>query len=1472
MAIPEISYALDPSREEGLAGCIDAVDESGIRGWVIDVARKNRSLPVTAYFGDVPVGKGMTCLARPDVGGRYEAPAYCGFHIHWERSHVPAIDPETAGADAQDLVVVVAAEEGLLRWAGPVSAAALRAWIESGDAVNARYFAGVEEIGAIRVTGFTRDRHSTAPASIEILADDAVVATVVCDLRREGVMPGEEDRDCGFEWRVPASFRDGRRRRLAVRILGTATELPGSGIVVEFAPPAGPSAPFGIFVAPGPVWITGWVADDREADPLAIELHLDGKPVARGLAGQYGPDLEGNQAYPFKSVHTRFSFAMPAQLLDGWEHEVRIVVPGWGAQQLPDATVRWRSADHFGRLEACSGNRVAGWVALPSDADDAARRVPVQIQVDGKLQTHCFLGPVRADVTEAGVGFTAYGFSAAMSGVRGESISASYRDVELRGSRPQAGRAARIKGNVDVITRNTLSGWAVDLERPQEPVELGVYIDGRLSTRFITSQPRADVAGAVALPVTRVGFTEPTPAELKDGAPHLVEIRALSNGALLPSEVQVVQFRSNYTELPSTDRHRVLSEFIARATHAPVRSAGTPLVSIIILNRNGAQILDALFRSFCAVNSLAAYEFIVVDHASSDASLDILAQWSSRGVPLLVLPLPYNGSFSASNNLAVRDHARGRYVLLLNNDIVFVQDVLPAMIDTLERDPRIGVVGVKLLDVVEDQGSNLYPPIQHMGIRYGLFGRNGVLPYDEKLSMDSASEAFRPIHPAGVTGAVMLMRRDEYLATGGLEEAYFYGYEDVDLCLKYRVLNGQEIVCRNDLQVLHHRGYSRLSGREQKVFEQLDTNKVVLMKRWGHALNQFYRASLLRGDRIYTAERLRIAFAVTEDGPDAIAGDYFTALELARAITAAGYAEPVFLSERADWYDLERINVLIVMRHDYDLRSICNARRDLVRIAWIRNHFEAWTAQHWFGRFDLYLSASNRFVGELARRGFRGEWFPIAANPEAMSAGTASADLTAVVGFNGSSWSVERRVESILEELAASVPVVVIGRGWQDSRIAHLHRGILPYDRMADFYASVTVVVDDANASARAWGAANSRVFDSLAAGRLVISNSAAASEELFAGLLPVWHTPEEAVATTQRYLTADAERIALVDRLRSMVLAAHTYSHRASRLWELLQESAASRLRIAIKCPAPAKAEVAWWGDWHLATGLRRALKRMGHSVRIDLLNEWSNPNPCDDAVIVLRGLSAYAPDPRHINILWILSHPDSVSIEECTAYDQVFSASSRHCAHLRTLGIDAQVLLQCADTDLMQPKTPDPSRAHQCLMVANSRGARRRIVADMQEIGRPLAIFGRGWHGLVRDDLIRGELVPHADLPAYYSSAGVVLNDHWPDMARWGFISNRIFDAAACGAYIVSDVVEGLDEVFGDQVKSYRTLAELSALTGDAACAAWSRAQADELRRTVMAGHTYAHRAQKLCARIRAISEAKQAGSHLRVAAEIP
>jgi len=285
---------------------------------------------------------------------------------------------------------------------------------------------------------------------------------------------------------------------------------------------------------------------------------------------------------------------------------------------------------------------------------------------------------------------------------------------------------------------------------------------------------------------------------------------------------------------------------------------------------------------------------------------------------------------------------------------------------------------------------------------------------------------------------------------------------------------------------------------------------------------------------------------------------------------------------------------------------------------------------------------------------------------------------------------------------------------------------------------------------------------------------------------------------------------------------------------------------RWAIVTAAPAGAEAALWGDTWFAQDLAAALRRLGEQVRVVGRRGASAPaRDEDDVVLVLRGLRRVHPR-RSGNrwLLWVISHPDLVQAQEPAEFDAVFAAS----AHWPGPGqAQAVPLLQATNPDRFHPGVGAPDSGEQILFVGSTRGGPRPIVADLLSVGLRPAIYGLGWDGLVDPSLLRGDFLANEQLPAAYASAGLVLNDHWPDMAAQGFLSNRLFDAVATGTRVISDEAVGLAEVFGDLVRTYREPEELLELVRDPSCFP-TRAQRVEGAMDLIREHSFDRRAQAL------------------------
>lgn len=301
-----------------------------------------------------------------------------------------------------------------------------------------------------------------------------------------------------------------------------------------------------------------------------------------------------------------------------------------------------------------------------------------------------------------------------------------------------------------------------------------------------------------------------------------------------------------------------------------------------------------------------------------------------------------------------------------------------------------------------------------------------------------------------------------------------------------------------------------------------------------------------------------------------------------------------------------------------------------------------------------------------------------------------------------------------------------------------------------------------------------------------------------------------------------------------------------------ILVDEKAPRLRWALKTSSPGSSLGDLWGDTYYAHDLAAALRRLGQQVVVDRTSSWDRPatSGWDDVTLTLRGLHRFTPQPDAVNLLWVISHPDKVTVDELReGWDEVYAAGPVWAeAQSLKAGVPIRPLLQATDPARFQRSEAGPG-AGGVLFVGRTRGERRPVVLDAAEVADDLEVYGDdGWERYIAQRHIGGAVMPNTELPRAYSTARVVLNDHWSDMRRGGFLSNRLFDAAATGARIVSDDLPGLTEAFGGQVRTYRTLDELSALLS-ADSSQWpSKDELDAAAARVATDHSFDARAVRL------------------------
>ena len=137
---------------------------------------------------------------------------------------------------------------------------------------------------------------------------------------------------------------------------------------------------------------------------------------------------------------------------------------------------------------------------------------------------------------------------------------------------------------------------------------------------------------------------------------------------------------------------------------------------------------------------------------------------------------------------------------------------------------------------------------------------------------------------------------------------------------------------------------------------------------------------------------------------------------------------------------------------------------------------------------------------------------------------------------------------------------------------------------------------------------------------------------------------------------------------------------------------------------------------------------------------------------------------------------------------------------------------LLQCTDPELFHPRGIAAHRRDRLRRQQPQRdppGCRRARACA----GIPVKVYGGDWEAFIPAASVVAERVPNEEVSPLYEGASVVLNDHWRDMRRDGFMSNRLFDVVAAGGRVLSDDVDGVSELFDGAAATYSSSTDLVA-----------------------------------------------------------
>jgi GT2 family glycosyltransferase/spore maturation protein CgeB len=962
----------------------------------------------------------------------------------------------------------------------------------------------------------------------------------------------------------------------------------------------------------------------------------------------------------------------------------------------------------------------------------------------------------------------------------------------------------KVVGKVERFNQNEVVGWALVPDLPDTPIELVLSANGTAVAHTKTSRYRDDVQ-AVHGGKGFSGFRFELPPNLS------VTKRTMWSVDPIGGQNQI---KLNKWSTEAKGRFIGSTVDVHYTVDVQPRISQRPSVSAIVLNRNCGDLLHDLLRSAAKHEPWEAVEWIIVDHQSTDHSEDVCRDAVDRGQIVHFLKRNGNYSFSDSNNFGAR-YATHDVLMFVNNDLVFAGPFIEKILAALE-DETIGIVGTKLLDYVENPNWYESPIPQHVGVYLKPYGENRrIRPYESRRSSEHNFAPDAYLRTPAVTGAMMAMRAEDFRLIDGWDTEYIYGLEDIDLCFRVASDLGKSAVSIQGLAIHHHRGFSR--SKETDVVVRQRNNSYYFNKRWGLASRSAVKAGTFSRPAFWTGARPTVAFVVVDHGDLTTSGEYYTALELGLALQRQTACHITYLKEE-EWYDLEGIDVLVVMVNRFDIKKVKNVSPFLITVNWTRQWFDRWAQDETIFAYDYVFASSKtacRFLSEQTGRNV--SLLQIAANLEHMDRGKFGPNFESDYCLTANKVGTDREIENVLVPESIDGVGAIFGHNWEGTRLEPISRGPIPYSQIPNVYASTKIVLDDANVATKEWGSCNSRVFDSLASGCLLITNGKLGVDEAFGELVPTFSDQESLTQVLNYWLKHDAEREALVQKLATIVRTEHNYDVRAKTFISYLSEQ--RPLKVAIKCAAKFK-ERHIWGDFHFANSIARSMRKLGYVVRVDCIESWSmGLADTDDVVIVLSGRENYIPHPHQLNFKWIISHPGSVSFNDLTGFDHVFVASEHHAQMLSDVSsVPVEVMLQCTDIEIFNiPTHKDEIGKHAPIFVGNSRGVFRQAVRWSAELEHDFDLYGFGWEQFISDTRLKGINIPNDVLSSFYSTSRFTLCDHWEDMKKFGYLSNRAFDVLASGGYLVVDDVTGIGDILPGGFSVFKSKEDLAAIFND-------------------------------------------------------
>lgn len=238
-------------------------------------------------------------------------------------------------------------------------------------------------------------------------------------------------------------------------------------------------------------------------------------------------------------------------------------------------------------------------------------------------------------------------------------------------------------------------------------------------------------------------------------------------------------------------------------------------VSIVIPVYNQYQLTKDLLFSILQETKNISYEIIIADDNSTDETKNIEQNIKN----IITVHNPENLGFLKNVNNAV-NFANGKYIMLLNNDMIVTENWLCELVNTIKNDKTIGVVGATVLypnGKIQEKGNTLY--------------KNGDSKFNDNKKNNNKKDEIKEVDYC--SGCCILFSKENWDKIGGFDETFAPAYfEDADFCLQIKYRLNLKIVNQPKSEIYHFHGQTYTS----KAKSLFGKNKIKFNNKWNKYL------------------------------------------------------------------------------------------------------------------------------------------------------------------------------------------------------------------------------------------------------------------------------------------------------------------------------------------------------------------------------------------------------------------------------------------------------------------------------------------------------------------------------------------------------------------------------------------------------------------------------------------------------------